>query len=94
MRSELAARVAVSSFISVGTGFGNTGRVSPGVPVFQYVQWLDGSSCILWAGLRRTFHDVTNGVLYELEITLQLEYVVWESLFTNGSCNVGLITSE
>ena len=28
-RSELAARVAVFSFIRVGTGFGNTGRVSP-----------------------------------------------------------------
>ena len=50
--------------------------------------------CILWAGLRRTFHDVTNSVLYELERTLQLEYVDWESLLINGLGKTGLITSE
>ena len=36
--------------------------------------------------------DVTNSVLYELERTLQLEYVVWESLLTNGLGKVGLIS--
>ena len=46
------------------------------------------------AALRRTFHDVTNSVLFMLEITLQLEYVVWESLFINRLGKVGLITSE
>ena len=48
--------------------------------------------CILWAGLRHTFHDVTNIVLYGLEIALQLEYVVWESLLTTGLGKVGLIS--
>ena len=60
--------------------------------MFQHVRWLDGSLCILWAGLRRTFHDVTNSVLYDLKITLQLEYVVWESLLINGLGKVGLIS--
>ena len=50
--------------------------------------------CILWAGLRRKFHDVTKSVLYELEIALQIEYVVWESLLINDLGKVGLITCE
>ena len=89
-KSELAARVAVFLSIRVRTGFGNTGRVSSVASCVPACSRAGGSLCILWASLRRAFHDVINSVLFELEIDMQLEYVVWEFLLIHCSGKVAL----
>ena len=87
-RSELAAWVAVSSSIRVEAGFGNTDKVVQWVPVFQHFRGLDGSLCILWAGLRRTFHDVLNSFYMSWRSTCS------SSMISENNGKVALISFE